>query len=66
MIIDLIQRLKEENRWQVIVEEIEKFKKDIVSEMLNGEIRLQVELDRANAKLEAFDQIINLDKRKER
>lgn len=64
MIKDLIQRLREEGRWQEIESELNAMKRDIVSEMMNGEIKTQSDLDKANAKLEVLDQIINLDQKK--
>lgn len=65
MIKDLIQRLREEGRWQVIEKYINEMKQDVVNEMLNGEIKTQSDLDKANARLEALDQVLNLEHKKE-
>lgn len=65
MIKDVIQRLREEGYWQEIEKSINSMKQDVVNEMMNGEIKTQSDLDKANARLEVLDQVLNLEHRKE-
>mgnify|MGYP000932260219 CR=1 FL=1 len=65
MIKDVIQRLREEGYWQEIEKSIKSMKQDVVNEMMNGEIKTQSDLDKANARLEVLDQVLNLEHRKE-
>lgn len=65
MIKDVIQRIREEGYWQEIEKAINSMKQDVVNEMMNGEIKTQSDLDKANARLEVLDQVLNLEHRKE-
>jgi hypothetical protein len=65
MIKDLIQNLRLEGRWQEIEDALNDMKQDVVKEMLNGEIKTQSDLDKANARLEVLDQVLNLEFKKE-
>jgi len=65
MIKDLIQNLRLEGRWQEIEDALNDMKQDVVKEMLNGEIKNQSDLDKANARLEVLDQVLNLEFKKE-
>lgn len=65
MIKDLISNLRLEGRWQEIEKALNDMKQDIVNEMLNGEIKTQSDLDKANARLEVLDQVLNLEHKKE-
>lgn len=65
MIRDLISNLRLEGRWQEIEKALNDMKQDIVNEMLNGEIKTQSDLDKANARLEVLDQVLNLEFKKE-
>lgn len=65
MIRELIQNLRLEGRWQEIESALNDMKQDVVKEMLNGEIKTQSDLDKANARLEVLDQVLNLEFKKE-
>jgi len=65
MIRDLIFNLRNEGRWQEIEDALNDMKQDVVKEMLNGEIKTQSDLDKANARLEVLDQVLNLEFKKE-
>lgn len=65
MIRDLISNLRLEGRWQEIEKALNDMKQDVVNEMLNGEIKTQSDLDKANARLEVLDQVLNLEHKKE-
>ena len=65
MIKEVIQRLREEGVWQQIEAAINAMKQDVVNEMMNGEIKTQSDLDKANARLEVLDQVLNLEHKKE-
>ena len=65
MIKDVIQRIREEGYWQEIEKAINSMKQDVVNEMMNGEIKTQSDLDKANARLEVLDQVLNLEHKKE-
>lgn len=65
MIRDLISNLRLEGRWQEIEKALNDMKQDVVNEMLNGEIKTQSDLDKANARLEVLDQVLNLEFKKE-
>jgi len=65
MIRDLISNLRLEGRWQEIEKALKDMKQDVVNEMLNGEIKTQSDLDKANARLEVLDQVLNLEFKKE-
>lgn len=65
MIRDLISNLRLEGRWQEIEDALNDMKQDVVKEMLNGEIKTQSDLDKANARLEVLDQVLNLEFKKE-
>ena len=65
MIRDLISNLRLEGRWQEIESALNDMKQDVVKEMLNGEIKTQSDLDKANARLEVLDQVLNLEFKKE-
>ena len=57
MLNDTITRLKQEGHWQVITDELDKMKLEIVKDMLEGRVRTIEDLISKNAQLEALDAV---------
>jgi hypothetical protein len=57
MLNDTITRLKQEGHWQVITDELDKMKLEIVKDMLEGRVRTIEDLISRNAQLEALDAV---------
>lgn len=64
MLIDTITRLKQEGHWQVICDELDRMKLDIVKDMLEGRVRTIEDLTSRNAQLEALDAVKALEHKK--
>ena len=64
MLNDTITRLKQEGHWQVITDELDKMKLEIVKDMLEGRVRTIEDLISKNAQLEALDAVKALEHKK--
>lgn len=61
MLKDIIQRLREENRWGVIEDAFISMQTEIIEQMKSGRIKDMPDLIKANAQLDILDRCINLE-----